>query len=94
MGIKVALFWETAENQLSTSFYGQMGKSGLHNFVDFLDWDDFKLWNSKKQSDEKSLKIYKIKLENSNSDADFEPFKIIKCFDFEHMKKKLSNYFL
>ena len=74
----MALFWETAENPLSTSFYGQMGKSEFHNFVDFLDWDDFKLWNSKKQSDEKSNKLLKIKLENSYSDADFEPFKTIK----------------
>ena len=33
-------------------------------------------------------------MENSNSDADFEPFKIMKCFDFEQIKTNLSNYFL
>ena len=33
-------------------------------------------------------------MENSNSNSDFEAFKIIKCFDFGQMKKKLSNYFL
>jgi hypothetical protein len=36
----------------------------------------------------KKVKCKKIeKTGNSNSDADFEPFKIIKCFDFGHIKK-------
>ena len=60
-----------------------MSKSEFHNFVDFLDWDDFKLGN-KKQIYVKGT----IKLENSNSDADFETFKIIERFYFEQMKKK------
>ena len=33
------------------------------------------------------------KMENSNSDADFEPFEIIKCFDFGQMKKKIKQLF-